>query len=71
MFLELTEEVYEKMRPALFEMGIEFESTDCTLPTETVRHFHLEFQNLSEQDAMEIAKQADACFSLAAKESNI
>ena len=69
MFLEVTEEVYEKIRPMLFEMGVEFEASDCTLEGEQVPHLHLEFENLTEQEAQEIAKNTDECFRLAAAES--
>lgn len=69
MFLEIPEEVYEKMRPALFEMGVDSMVSDCTLPSEQVRHIHMEFEELSNQDAVAVANLADKCFAEVAEES--
>lgn len=69
MFLELTEEVYEKMRPVLFDMEVDCEVSECTLPSEEVRHLHLEFGDITEEQAKEIARQTDMCFASAAMES--
>lgn len=44
MFLEISESIYESLKEVLHREGIFYEVSDCTIPGETERTFHLEFE---------------------------
>lgn len=47
MFVELTQEEYERLKNYLMDKAIAFEASDCTIEGEKVRHVHVELPELS------------------------
>lgn len=43
MYIEVSEKKINKMKEELDKRGISYHVTDCTLPTERARHYHIDF----------------------------
>ena len=69
MFIELTEEAYEKFKPYLERNNFEYTVSDCTLPTDSIKHYHIDFGAIAVETARQIALQVDSAYFGVAKES--
>lgn len=69
MFIEMTEEAWGKLKEKMDAFGYQYEVSECTLPGEEIRHFHIDFGDLGEDKKREIAKMADESYAITAKES--
>ncbi len=69
MFLEITEECYKKLKPYLDENNFKYETSDCTLPNDSVKHFHIEFGEMTLNMINDLALVVDDTYGMAAKES--
>lgn len=69
MFVELTKEAWEKLQKKLDKLGIGYETSDCTLPNDSISHVHIEFGNLTKVKAEEISKEIDTAYAEIAQQS--
>ena len=73
MFVEMTEEAFNKFKLKIDEMKLQYSVYDCTLPTDTVPHVHVKFGDaeISKTRIEALAKNVDVAYQLVAEESKV
>ena len=62
MYCEIDEQKYLELKKELEKRNIQFEASDCTLPGEKEKMFHIEMINLSMEQTTMIANFVTALF---------
>ena len=63
-FLEVPERVYVEVKKRAESRGIGARVRDCTLPGESSKHYHVEFDDIDEAEAKRIASEVDVIMGL-------
>lgn len=63
MFLEISAVIFNKVKKILEKYGISYQISDCTLPGELMKMYHIDFSdNLSKAQISEINKVIDEAY---------
>ena len=63
-FLEVSEVIYPELKKRVEAKGIGASVRDCTMNGEAKKHYHIDFGDISEEDAKRIARDVDECMGL-------
>ncbi len=69
MFVEITEDAWKKFKPYLDENKYGYEVSDATLQKDSIKHIHIEFEDMDKERTIELARQLDIVYESVAKAS--